>query len=415
MKRATRAVGGVDRGRRQFLRVVTAAGLGGLSLPALLCGQAKAPSAASLVQGKDARLIVHTKGPVVLETPLSLLDGQAITPLDRLFVRNNQELKDSNTLKPIPLAGWKVELTGLIDKKVTLDAAEVAKLPLVEREMILQCSGNSRSLFAKAAPVQGTPWGKGGVGNVKFAGVPLSAVLEKYGVKVDKAARFVTAEGADPPQPGKADFEHSLPLDEVLNKTILAVRLNGEPLPAVHGGPVRLVTPGYYGTMQMKWLSRLRFEKEESTNHFQIPQYRTPKQRIKPGEKFDFTYSNSNPSWRMKVNSFILSPADGATVPANQDLEVRGVAFNDGEAAIDRVEVSVDGGRTWSRTFLQKPTSPYGWTRWSVRISFEAGRYPLRARATDARGRTQPMDGVLDWNPHGYEWNGVDALTLVVR
>ena len=242
MKRATRAVADVDRGRRQFLQAVTAAGLGGLALPGLLRGQAKEPTAASLVQGKDARLIVQTKGPVVLETPLSLLDGQAITPLDRLFVRNNQELKDSNTLKPIPLAGWKIELTGLLDKKVTLDAAEVAKLPLVEHEMVLQCSGNARSLFAKAAPVQGTPWGKGGFGNVKFAGVPLSAVLDKFGVKVDKAARFVTAEGADPPQPGKADFEHSLPLEDVLKKALLAVRLNGEPIPAVHGGPVRLVS-----------------------------------------------------------------------------------------------------------------------------------------------------------------------------
>src|SRR5262249_11161981 len=185
--------------------------------------------------------------------------------------------------------------------------------------------------------------------------------------------------------------------------------------PAVHGGPVRLMTPGYYGTMHLKWLSRLRFEKEETTNPFQMPQYRTPKKPIKPGENFDFTFANSNPSWRMRINSFILAPADGGAVPAGRPVTVRGVAFNDGEAALQRVELSVDDGQTWSNTIRTKAAGPYAWTRWQTRVIFEAGRYTLRARATDARGRTQPLDGTLDWNPHGYEWNGADWLTLMVR
>jgi DMSO/TMAO reductase YedYZ molybdopterin-dependent catalytic subunit len=327
-------------------------------------------------------------------------------------VRNNQQLEKSATLEPLPLAGWKIGLAGLIGKEITLDAAEIAKLPSVEREMVLQCSGNGRFLFSKAAKVPGTPWGKGGFGNVKFAGVPLSAVLEKYGVKIARTARFVAAEGRDPALPGKPDFEHSLPLDEVLKKSILAFQLNGQPLPAVHGGPVRLVTPGFYGTMHLKWLSRLRFEKDETSNGFQMPQYRTPKQHLKPGEKFEFTFENSNPSWGMKVTSFILSPAEGAAVQSERAVTVRGVAFNDGEAAIDRVEVSCDGGKTWHRAALEKPGGPYAWVRWSYRTIFGPGKFRIWSRATDSLRRTQPVDGTIGWNPHGYEWNGVDKVEI---
>jgi DMSO/TMAO reductase YedYZ molybdopterin-dependent catalytic subunit len=402
--------------RRHFLQYASAAGLNAIFSPHVLRGLEKPSTPSGLIAGKDDRLLILTKYPTVLETPLSLLDGQRITPLNVLFVRNNQQLDGSATLKPLPRKGWKIELTGLIGKKLTLNAEDLAKLPMVEREMVLQCSGNFRSLFSKAAKVPGTPWGKGGFGNVKFAGVPLSTVLEKHGVKIDRATRFVAAEGKDAPASlDKPDFEHSLPLDEVLKKSILALELNGQPLAAAHGGPVRLVTPGYYATMHMKWLNRLRFEKEETYNYFQIPQYRTPKKRIKPGEDFQFTFENSNPSWGMKVMSCILAPEEGTVIASNRELEIRGVAFNDGETAIERVEVSFDDGKSWTRAGLAKPPSPWAWTRWSLRASFGPGSYRLLSRATDTRGRSQPVDGTIDWNPHGYEWNGVDKVEIVVR
>jgi DMSO/TMAO reductase YedYZ molybdopterin-dependent catalytic subunit len=402
--------------RRDFLRTAGATGVGLLTSPFRLPAQDTPATPSSIIKGKDDRLVIHTKFPAVMETPLSILDGHAVTPSSVLFVRNNQQLEGSATLDPLPLAGWKIELTGLIDKKLTLDAADIAKMPTVEREMVLQCSGNARSQFSKAAKVSGTPWGKGGFGNVKFAGVPLSAILEKHGVKIDRAARFVAAEGRDPAvAPGKPDFEHSLPLDEVLKKSILALQLNGKPLPAVHGGPVRLVTPGFYGTMHLKWLSRLRFEKDETSNYFQLPQYRTPKERIKPGAPFEYTYENSNPSWRMKINSFILSPGEGNAIKAEDKLTIRGVAFNDGEAAIDRVEVSCDDGKTWTRAEMEKSADPFAWVRWSLRTSFGSGKFGIWSRATDTLRRTQPLDGLIDWNPHGYEWNGVDRVEVTAR
>src|SRR3954453_10350923 len=145
------------------------------------------------------------------------------------------------------------------------------------------------------------------MGNVRLAGVRLAALVDRYQMKIDPRARFVTASGADEPTGAEQDFEHSLPLDEALTRSFIALRLGENLLPAIHGGPVRLVTPGYYGTMHIKWVTRLRFNKSETDNQYQMPQYRMPDSLLKPGSKFDFTFANSKASWRMKVTSFILT------------------------------------------------------------------------------------------------------------
>ena len=287
---------------------------------------ASEPTAASSVRGKDPRLIVHTARPAVLETPPELLVAGRITPVPRLFVRNNQQPTDAATLEPAKLEGWKIELAGLIDQPQTFDAAAtLGALDQVEYEMVLQCSGNSRALFTAAAPVKGTLWGRGAMGNVKFAGVPLAKLLDHLGVRPQEGAKFLTADGSDAPEAGQQDFEHSLPLDEALKKSFLALRLNGQPLPAIHGGPVRLVTPGYYGTMHIKWLSQLRFTPGESDHTSQIPHYRTPRQPIKPGQPYDFTYANSDPNWRMKIKSVVLSPAPAARLARRDRRPGRGL------------------------------------------------------------------------------------------
>jgi sulfite oxidase len=153
---------------------------------------------------------------------------------------------------------------GLIGEPVTIRGEDLLGMAQVEHEMVLQCSGKSRSKFSEAYPIQGIAWGQGGGANVRFSGVPMSAVLKKQNVKIDREAKFRTAEGKGLPVGLEMpDFEHSLPLADALEKSIFALKLNGEPLPGVHGGPVRLVTPGFYGTMQVKWLGRLRFEATE--------------------------------------------------------------------------------------------------------------------------------------------------------
>lgn len=347
-------------------------------------------------------------------TPDELLAASTVTPKDRLFVRNNFDVPGFMSLEARPLAGWTIEFAGLASGPTKLAAESLADMEQVEHEFVLQCSGNSRSLYSKIAPTEGTQWGRGGIGNVRMAGVPLARVVETLGLKLNPRARYLTAEGHDAPAAaGKPDFEHSIPLEVALERSFLALRLGEEPLPAIHGGPVRLVTPGYYATMNVKWLTRLRFDSAETSNHFQIPQYRTPKRPIAPGSKFDFTFDNSDPNWDLRIASRIFAPADGARVPAGK-VELSGVAWNDGQAPLTAVEISTDEGRSWRATEWAKAASPFAWTPWRATVELPPGRATVLCRAIDALGRTQPPDGTTTWNPHGYTWNAVDRVTVEV-
>jgi len=268
-------------------------------------------------------------------------------------------------------------------------------------------------MFSRAAKTEGTQWGRGGIGNVRFGGPKLSEVLRHLKVEPAPTAQYVAAEGFDAPAPGKNDFEHSIPLGDVLDRAFLATTMNGEPLPAIHGGPVRLVTPGYYGTVQLKWLSRLRFEGDESANPYHADLYRTPNRRLSPGEKFRFDRSNSTPTWTMKLASLITSHSDGQQV-GTEPTQVSGYSWNDGSAPLQSVLLSTDLGQTWNRVPLTLSKSPYAWSRWSAPVTLQSGRNTVWITAVDALGRTQPDDGAIAWNPAGYEWNGVEKLVLNV-
>lgn len=370
--------------------------------------------ASTLVSGKDSRLIVHNTKTLELETPLELLREYAVTPKKLLFVRNNQELADTRSTKPLPVDAWQFDIVGMVENPRSVELARLRKMEQTEVEMVLQCSGNGRANFSKAAAVKGAPWREGAVANVRFRGVQLKTLFDSLDLNIAPDAQYVTAEGKEgPPKPTDADFEHSIPLDDALARSIVALELNGEPIPAVHGGPLRLVTPGYYGTMQIKWLSRLRLETRETFNHHQRRRYRTPRQPVEPGSEFAYDFDNSDANWRMRIKSTIFAPLDGEKVEAG-DVEVRGVAWNDGEVKIDAVELSIDDGRTWRRAELERPDSPYAWYPWSTVIKLGSGRQRLLARAVDALGRTQPLDGAIGWNPAGYGWNGVHRVEVEV-
>ena len=374
-----------------------------------------AATADQLIAGKDRRLLVHnpSKTGFEIETPLDLLREDAVTPLDKLFVRNNQQPTWSATIEPPPDGPWKLEIGGLLEFPRTITLDELRSLPQVEHEMVLQCSGNGRAMFNSAAPVKGAPWSHGAMGNVRFKGVPLKSVFEKLDVRPHAAAKFIAAEGAESPgKPEAADFEHSLPLGETLARSILALELNGRPLAAVHGGPLRLVTPGYYGTMHVKWLSRLRLEAQETVNYHQAKRYRTPREPLKPGADFDYSLDNSDAHWRMRIKSVIFAPAQNATLRAGKTL-ASGVAWNDGTSLIDAVELSLDEGQSWRRAELER-AGRYAWQRWQLPLTLAAGKHTLISRAVDTLGNAQPLDGAIDWNPAGYVWHGADRVTVDV-
>lgn len=402
--------------RRDFLRytgaTVAATGLWN-GMGRTLCSAAhSSDGAANLVVGKHAGLLVHNAGTLELETPLQLLREHAITPKSVLFVRNNQELPGTRTVEPFDGAGWTVEIAGLVEAPAAIPLVKLLRMKTVDVELVLQCSGNGRALFAGAAPVQGSPWTYGAMGNVRFAGVPLQAALENLGIRVLPAATFVTAQGKDAPaSPGDDDFEHSIPLIDAMDRSLLALSMNGEPIPAIHGGPLRLVTPGYYGTMNIKWLSRLSFDPQESCNRHHLRRYRTPRQPIRPGSEFTSTLTNSEPNWRMRTKSVIFDPLEGDTVKAGA-VPVRGVAWNDGTVRIDAVEVSSDQGQSWRQARLDVPGSPFAWYLWETTVTLGKGPRRIQVRAVDALGHTQPIDGTIGWNPQGYAWHGVHAVQV---
>ena len=404
--------------RRRFLHSGLAVAAGAWATPLNLAAWAAdgtAPSADQLVAGKDRRLRVHnpSKTGFEIETPLELLREDAVTPASKLFVRNNQQPDWSATLKPAPQGPWKLEIGGLLEFPRTATLDELKRLPQVEHELVLQCSGNGRAMFSATSPVKGSQWSYGAMGNVKFKGPTLKSVFEKLDVRPHATAKYIAAEGADTPgKPDGADFEHSLPLNETLARSILALELNGQPLPAVHGGPLRLVTPGYYATMNVKWLSRLRLEAQETVNYHQVKRYRIPREPLKPGSTFDYTLDNSDPHWRMRIKSVILAPGHDAALRDGK-IVASGVAWNDGTALIDAVELSLDGGKSWRRAELER-SGRYAWQRWQMPLTLAKGKHTLICRAVDTLGSTQPLDGSVGWNPDGYVWNGADRLTVDV-
>jgi sulfite oxidase len=365
------------------------------------------------IKGVDPRLEVMSAQPLVLSTPVPLLAESRITDKKYLFIRNIQDLPEAMTMEPLPLDGWEIELTGLIRPfRVIIKAEDLLKMEQVEYEMILQCSGNGRNEYGG---IKGTPWNQGGVGNVRFAGVPIKAILAKHNVEVDPQVKYITAEGHDAPLgTEKPDLEHSVPVADVVGRGILALRLNGEPIPGIHGGPVRLVTPGLFGTMQIKWCTRLRFETAESPCFYHATEYRMPHTRLKPGEKFRFTLENSRPTWDICLMSYILNPEPDAKLKAGS-MTISGVAYNDGKAPIESVLVSVDKGQSWKPAKFDVPESPYSWYEWRSETTFAPGAYEIWARATDALGRSQPLDGKIFWNPNGYEWTGIFKNKVTVE
>ena len=410
--------------RRQFGLLAGAAGvaLGAGGLPEI--AQAAGPDSAAIIKGKESGLIIHNAKLGVMETPLTELRKHAITPKNILFNRFHFPHEGdaswyATTSAPSAemVKNWTIRVDGQVERPRTVTIADLQKQPQEKRVSVLQCAGNGRAYYAAKQKVAGGQWHNGGMGCVEWEGVPLKPFLESLKMQVAPTARWLTAEGWDQPAtPVGSDFAKSYHVeDDALNHAILALKMNGEPIPATNGGPVRLIIPGYYGNMNVKMVTELLFMAEQSPSAYQSVGYRMPNYPVEPG-KFganDFTWYNSTPTYAHVIKSVIFSPLPEDNPKAGNHT-ITGVAFNDGRATITSVEVSADGGKTWHKADIKAPLSPWAWYHWSAKAKIVSGKNTLMCRATDALGRTQPMDGLTRWNPRGFEWNGVDRVEITI-
>ncbi len=301
-----------------------------------------------------------------------------VTPSRLFFVRNHFDVPT------IDANAWQLTIEGCVDRPLTLSWNELCDLPQASLAASIECAGNGRSFLQPA--VEGVQWGAGAIGHAEWTGVPLYAVLEKAGI--DASAQEVVFEGADRgaehDHPETMAFARSLPLRKALDRnTLLAMYMNGEPLDANHGYPVRLLVPGWYGVASVKWLSRIEVIDHAFKGYFQTKKY-TVRRPGGDGEETSVVGA-------MVVKSAFVRPQPSQTLTVGRQ-RLFGVAWA-GEEQVARVDVSTDNGLTWNAARLLDPAAPYSWTFWEYAWNVEKpGQYSLRVRATTADGTSQPEE-----------------------
>ncbi|HKJ87136.1 MAG TPA: sulfite oxidase, partial [Gammaproteobacteria bacterium] len=343
------------------------------------------------------------------------------TPKNIMYNRTHFPVSGSRawtaTTEPPNFDHWTIDVSGLVERTRQVSLDDLKKMEQTQITAVMQCAGNGRHFYAKKAKAPGGQWRHGGLANVRWEGVPLRKFLDKVDVGMSDDVRFLTANGADnPPVHNGQDLIKSYHIDDpALDNALLAVKMNGEPIPAIHGGPVRLIIPGFYGNMNVKFVNQLLFESEQSPSHFQSQAYRVPYAHVEPGQFTiaDFNVKNSRPTYNFKIMSLIFAPLETDKVSSGK-VKVRGVAWNDGSAKITNVSVSANGGRSWQAADIDKPESRFAWYPWETHMDLDQGEHELMVIAQDAEGNTQPLNGNVRWNPKGYEWNGVDRVKVKV-
>jgi DMSO/TMAO reductase YedYZ molybdopterin-dependent catalytic subunit len=263
----------------------------------------------------------------------------------------------------------------------------------VTKPLTMECAGNGRVYLSPK--VRGVAWQLGAVGNAEWTGVALADVLSMTGVK--SSAVEIVLEGADtgtvnddPKSPGLISFSRSLPIDKAKKpEVLLAWAMNGQPLAAEHGAPLRAVVGGWFGMASVKWLTRLIAVEKPFDGFWQTLDYSR------------FVRENGLPTitplTEMQIKSSIARPVGGATIARNSTERIFGAAWG-GESSVSRVDVSTDGGKSWAEAKLIDKEAPMAWRLWEYhwKTPSAPGKVALMARATDSRGRSQPMDRDID-------------------
>lgn len=361
------------------------------------------------IPGKSGLIVLNDR-PMNAETPAHLLDDP-VTPASRLFVRNNGVPPSTFDVDPFE---WRIQIEGEACKQPKVMTLGEIQQRFKHRTLQLQieCGGNGRSEFYPAA--KGNQWTTGAIGCPNWTGVRLRDVLKDCGIG-DNAV-YVAYEAADTHlsgDPTKQPISRGVPLHKALeDESMIVWAMNGEPLPELHGFPVRLLCAGWPASVSGKWLTRLLIRDRVHDGEKMTGQsYRVPCKPVAPGSEVsdqDMCIIESMP-----VKSLITYPKSGVEITHGTRLGVRGHAWA-GDAVVKALHTSIDFGATWQKATLRKPANRLAWQHWSTNLAFpETGYYEIWARATDDDGRSQPM--VLPgWNPRGYLNNACHRIAVMV-
>ena len=383
-------------GRRRVMLAGGAAGLAGFAPRARAQGK-PLPEYADFKGPAD--VIVHSAN--TIETERAAFGTSGVTPEDILFVRNN--LKPERQFVENRDA-WRIEIDGVARPRA-LTLAELKRIGLGTVAMVLQCSGNGRAFFDHKA--SGTQWSVGAAGSTLWSGVPVRDVVNLLG-GVREGMRYMTSTGGETIPPGidakSVTVERSVPW-HTMQHALLAWELNGEPIPLAHGGPLRIVIPGYYGINNVKYVKRLAFTRDESDARIMRSGY-----RVRP---IGMKGAPDQPTmWVMNLKSFITHPAGDKPISPGL-VQLHGVAFSGG-GDVQRAEVSIDGGRTWwNAPFFGPGLGPYAWRQFTLPVRLERGSHVLASRAVGANGVVQPEQRLE--NERGYGHNGWREHAVKVR
>jgi DMSO/TMAO reductase YedYZ molybdopterin-dependent catalytic subunit len=407
--------------RRQFLKTTTGTLLGigsGLLLPRMawsreiLLGPTTLPAGAlesavlASLPGKQP-LIKRSYRPPNYETPVAYFDGP-FTPDTRFFVRYHL-----GVIPKVSLAQWKLRIGGdAVGAPLEFTLAELRRrFEMVEVPALCLCAGNRRGLFQPHVP--GVQWGYGAMGNALWKGIRLRDVLDK--AKLKKDALEVTFDGADHGVLDQTpDFVKSLPIAKALDEhTLIALEMNGKALPHWNGFPARLVVPGWAGTYWVKHLTSIQVVTQPFDGFWMKTAYRIPTGKFVVSDRFPSQETDANaPITDLVVNSLTTHPVDGQRFQHHRLIEVKGLAW-DGGHGIDRIEISIDEGRTWHPGSLGKDYGPYAWRLWRYRFKpMHKGHAAVMVRATNRIGNRQPFEVI--GNPAGYHHNAVQTVAIQV-
>ena len=352
-----------------------------------------------IVEGKD-RMLVRSLRFLDLEMPAEFANSW-ITPVSHFYVRNH-------FFEParVNAQEWKLTVQGEVQNPLTLSLSELAGMETHSVTNTLECAGNGRGLQHPKVP--GVQWGRGAVGTARFSGPRLRDILARAGLK--STGRHVMFRGLDEAPGNVPRFIRSIPTEKATDPdTLVATHMNGAPLAGHHGFPARVLVPGWVGAASTKWLSEIKVLENEVEGNFMKPGYRLPNRPLQPGEALN--PEDSHPLTTLPVKSIIASPGEGARLKRGP-VRISGAAWA-GEANVDKVEISTDGGTSWRPAVLGKEQARYAWRLWTYDWLPKArAEYTIRSRASDDQGRVQPETAA--WNPSGYLYNAIDQVKVYV-